>query len=188
MSFFKLLLTFAPWLAFMIIAPNNLTLGLAVGLVLCVVMGVTRLHRGVLLWSGLLFFSIATVSVALFHDMWTARHMGILANLFLAASAWIGIALKRPFTLDYAREHTDPSLWHAPDFIRTNMIITGVWATAFTVNGILAWGKMVHFVLPELAYDFVSYAFLIATAAFTTWYPQYRRRIRAQQQHPQPPS
>ena len=186
MSFFKLLLTFAPWLAFMIIAPRNLVLGLVAGLVLSVVMGITRLHRGIVLWSGLLFFSYCTVSVALFHDMWTAVHMGILANLFLAASSWIGIALKKPFSLDYARDHTDPSLWHDPDFIRANIIITSAWATVFTVNGILAWGKMVHFVLPDLGYDLVSYAFLIGTAAFTTWYPERCRRIREQQQRPQP--
>ena len=134
MSFFKLLLTFAPWLAFMIIGPHSLAVGLLVALALSVVMGVTGLHRGVVLWSGLLFFSYATVSVALLNDMWTARHMSVLANSFLAASSWLGIAIKKPFSLDYARDHTDPSLWTNPDFIRTNVIITAAWAAAFTLN------------------------------------------------------
>jgi len=179
-SFFKLLLTFAPWLAFMIIGPHSLTVGLLVALALSVVMGVTGLHRGVVLWSGLLFFSYATVSVALLHDMWTVRYMSVLANSFLAASSWLGIAIKKPFSLDYAREHTDPSLWTNPDFIRTNVIITAAWASVFTVDAILAWGKTAHFVLPDLAYDVISYAFLIGTAAFTSRYPEYRRRLREQ--------
>ena len=77
--FFKLLLAFSPWLAFLFIASGGLfrlKLGLAVGLVLCVVMGITRLHRGVILWVGLLFFSSALLAVAGFNSMWTAKHMG----------------------------------------------------------------------------------------------------------------
>ena len=48
MSLLKLLLAFAPWLSFLIIARGslfNLKLGLTVALVLSVVMGVARLHR-----------------------------------------------------------------------------------------------------------------------------------------------
>ena len=78
-------------------------------------MGVTRLHRGVILWAGLIFFASATIAVALFNDLWTARHMGVVANFALAAGSWLTIALGKPFTLDYARQHTDPSLWKSPN-------------------------------------------------------------------------
>ena len=50
-------MAFAPWLAFLIIAQGSLLrlkLGLVVALALSVVMGVTRLHRGIILWVGLL--------------------------------------------------------------------------------------------------------------------------------------
>jgi len=55
MSFFKLLLVFAPWLAFLFIARGSLfrlKLGLVVAIVLSIVMGITRLHRGVILWAS----------------------------------------------------------------------------------------------------------------------------------------
>ncbi len=181
MSFFKLLLAFAPWLSFLIIARDSLfrlKLGLVVALVLSVVMGITRLHRGVILWAGLLFFTYATVTVALLNNMWTAQHMGVMANGALAASTWLTIAIKKPFTLDYAREHTDPSLWNNPLFIRTNVVIASVWGLIFSVNAILAWGKLRHFILSELGYEVVSYGLLIGTVAFTTWYPNYVRRRR----------
>ena len=184
MAFLKLILAFAPWLAFLIIGPNNLTLGLVVALALSVVMGVTGLHRGVILWAGLAFFTYATVSVLLLHDVWTMRHMGILANTALAASSWLTIAIRKPFTLDYARQHTDPSLWNSPEFIRTNIVITAVWATVFTVNACLAWGKMAQFGLPDLGYELLSYSLMIGTAAFTTWYPRRRRRMPAQAANP----
>ena len=181
MSFFKLLLTFAPWLSFLIIARDSLfrlKLGLVVALVLSVVMGITRLHRGVILWAGLLFFTYATVAVALLNNMWTAQHMGVMANGALAVSTWLTIAIKKPFTLDYAREHTDPSLWDNPLFIRTNVVIASAWGLIFSVNAILAWGKIKHFILSELGYEVVTYTLLIGTVAFTTWYPNYVHRRR----------
>ena len=104
MSFFKLLLAFAPWIAFLIIAHGSLLrlkLGLVIAFALCVVMGVTRLHRGVILWAGLCFFTFATIAVVMFENMWTVQHMGVLANGTLAVSAAAGLAIGKPFTLDY---------------------------------------------------------------------------------------
>ena len=99
--------------------------------------------------------------------------------LALALGAWLTIALNKPFTLDYAKEHVDPSLWSDPFFIRTNVLMTGVWASAFTLNAILAFGKMEQFALPELGYELISYAVLIGTAIFTVWYPEHLRKVRA---------
>ncbi len=181
MSFFKLLLAFAPWLSFLIIARDSLfrlKLGLVVALVLVVVMGITRLHRGVILWAGLLFFTYATVAVVLLDNLWIAQHMGVMANGALAVSTWLTIAIRKPFTLDYAREHTDPSLWDNPLFIRTNVVIASVWGLIFSVNTILAWGKIEHFILSELGYEVITYTLLIGTVAFTTWYPNCVRRRR----------
>ncbi len=183
MSFFKLILAFAPWISFLLIAHGSLfrlKLGLAVALALTVIMGIARLHRGVILWAGVIFFAYSTVAVMLLNNMWTATHMGILANAALAVSSWTTIALKKPFSLDYAREHTDPSLWEDPLFIRTNVVITSVWALVFTVNAVLALGKTEHFVLPAWGYEVISYTFLVGTVLFTTRYPNYVHRRRAE--------
>jgi hypothetical protein len=181
MSLVKLLLAFAPWLSFLVIARGslfNLKLGLIVALVLSLIMGVAKLHRGVILWAGLIFFIFASLAVVAFDNMWTAQHMGILANGMLAGSTWLTVVMKKPFTLDYAREHTDPSLWNSPPFLKTNYLLTSVWGAVFSVNIIMAYGKMEHFVLSELGYEIVTYLFLIGTAIFTNWYPKYVRRQR----------
>ncbi len=178
MAFFKILLAFAPWLSFLFIAHGSLfrlKLGLVVALILSIVMGVARLHRGIILWVGLAFFTFSSVAVVLLNHMWTVKHMGLLASGTLAASTWLTIAIRKPFTLDYAREHTPPSLWESPFFIRTNIIITSVWGMVFTINTVLAWGKMEHFVLPEWGYEVLSYIFMLGSAAFTTWYPNFVR-------------
>ena len=182
MGFLKLLISFAPWLSFLIIAHGSmfrLELGLCVALGLSILMGVLKLHRGIILWVGLAFFTAATVLVVGFKNMWTVQYMGVLANGSLALGTWAGIAIGKPFTADYARDHTDPSLWNSPLFMRTNAIIASVWGGAFTCNALLAWLKMKQLLFSELTFELISYALLIGVAVFTQWYPAYLRRQRA---------
>lgn len=182
MQFLKLLLAFAPWLAFLVIAQGSLfrlKAGLVTALALSVVMGIAGLHRGIILWAGLAFFTFATVAVVGFESMWAVAWMGVMASGALAASTWLTVALGKPFTLDYARRHVDPSLWNDPGFVRTNVILTSVWGAVFTANSLLALGKMHHLLLPGWGYEAVSYSLLAGTAFFTTWYPERVRKARA---------
>ncbi|MBI5520168.1 MAG: hypothetical protein HY916_08915 [Desulfovibrio sp.] len=183
MQFLKLLLGFAPWIAFLVIAHGSmyrLKLGLAVAAALTLVMAVTRLHRGVIMWVGIAFFTYASVAVFAFEHMWTVRWMGVLANGALAAGAWITLAMGRPFTLEYAREHTDPAMWNHPAFVRTNTVITLVWAAVFTIGAGLAWLKGLGTSLPEWQIESANYSFMFAAVVFTNWYPlEMKRRSQA---------
>ncbi len=187
MSFFKMLFSFAPWICFLIIARDSmfrLKLGIIVAALMSVVMAVARLHRGVIMWVGILFFLYAIAAVVFLNDMWAVRHMGILANGALAAGVWAGIALKRPFTLEYAREHSDPSLWENPVFLNTNYILTTMWAVVFTINASLAWQRSNRPAMPGWAYETISYALLVSAMFASTRYPQYvkkRREARIEQ-------
>jgi hypothetical protein len=179
MAFLKLILAFAPWLAFLVIAHDSvfrLKLGLVVALVLSIVMGVTGLHRGVILWAGLIFFTCTTVAVVGFDSAWATRYMGVLATGVLTGGVWLTVLLKKPFTMDYAKQHTAPSLWSSPTFLRTNYVLTSVWGVVFAVNFVLAWGKLTHFMLSPDAYEVISYSLMLATAAFTAWYPDHVRK------------
>ncbi|MEB3174950.1 MAG: hypothetical protein VKN60_07175 [Cyanobacteriota bacterium] len=165
-------MAFAPWLAFLVIAHDSLfrvKLGLIVALILSVGMGVARLHRGVILWAGLFFFSAATVAVVGFNNPFVLKYLGVLASGTLAASAWLTILLKKPFTLDYAKAHTDPSHWTSPSFIKANLLISSVWAASFTLNAFLALGKAKQFIFSAVIYEMLSYGVLLGTAAFTSW-------------------
>ena len=180
MTFLKLVVSFAPWIAFLIIAKGTLLrleIGLVVALALTVLMALLRLHRGVIMWVGLLFFTAATIAVLGFHDMWTIKHMAVMASGALAVGAWAGLLVGKPFSLAYARQNTDPALWHEPVFIRTNVIITATWATAFTINAALAWILMNNLMAPWAGHA-LSYVALLAAAVFTSWYPAHVRRAR----------
>ncbi len=177
MSFVKLLLSFAPWIAFLIIARDTMhrvEIGLVTALVVSVVMAVLKLHRGIIMYIGLIFFTGATMAVLGFENVWTIRHLGVLANGALAIGAWITLLINKPFTLEYARQHTDPAKWSDPVFIRVNEQLTTVWAITFTLNTVIAWALMRH-LMPEWACHATSYATLIAAAAFTSWYPAHLR-------------
>ena len=186
MSFLKLLVSFAPWIVFLVIARDTLLrveIGLAAALVASVVMAILKLNRGIIMWVGLIFFTAATIAVVGFHNMWTIRHLGVIANGALALGTWITLMIGKPFTLEYARAHTDPAKWHDPLFIRVNVQLTTVWAAVFTFNTAVAWVQMKH-LLPEWSCHILSYAALIGAAAFTSWYPNRVRR-RAQRANPQ---
>lgn len=181
MSFFKMLFSFAPWIFFLIIAHDSmfrLKLGIIVAAVLSVFMAVKRLHRGVIMWASILFFLYAILAVVLLENMWAVRHMGVLANGALAVGVWAGIGLKRPFTMEYAREHTDPCLWEQPSFLRTNYLLTTIWAVVFTINAFLAWQRSIQPVMPSWAYETISYSLLVSAMFVSTWYPQYIKKQR----------
>lgn len=182
MSFLKLVVSFAPWIAFLVIAKDTMhrvEIGLVVALALTVLMAALRLHRGIIMWVGLVFFTGATVAVLGFHNLWTIKHLGVLANGALAIGSWTTLMIGKPFTLEYARQHTDPSKWNHPLFIRTNEILTAAWASVFTFNTVVAWLLMKHVLLPEWACHTMSYAALVGAAAFTSWYPGHVRKTAA---------
>ncbi|MCT0225482.1 hypothetical protein [Synechococcus sp. CS-1328] len=184
-GFLKLILAFLPWIAFLVIAHGSLLrlkVGLVVGLVISLAMGIGRIHRGIILWAGLMFFVTAGVAVIGFDNSWVIRFMGVLASGTLAVATWISVLAGRPFTMAYARQHVDQALWSSPEFIRSNLVISSVWGASFSLNTVLAIGKVYQVGMPSMAYEAINYAVLIGTAAFTSWYSSRlrQRRIKAQ--------
>lgn len=170
-DFVRLLLAFAPWILFLVLARGSverLEIGLGVALATSVILGLLGIHRGIILWVGLSFFLFASILVIGFGNAWTMRYMGVLANGALAAGAWAGLLVGRPFTLDYARAHADAARQATPEFLRANRVLTAGWAGVFTCNAVLAYGKMTAFLLSPTGYELLSYALLIGMAALTS--------------------
>jgi hypothetical protein len=82
------------------------------------------------------------------------------------------IAVRQPFTLQYAREQAAPELWDNPAFIRTNYIITGVWALAFAVMVLAELALLYVPGLPPRAGVITIVVALIGAVKFTGWYPE----------------
>jgi hypothetical protein len=85
------------------------------------------------------------------------------------------IVIRRPFTLQYAREVVDAEIARLPGFIRANYIITWAWTGSMLL---MMSGNVAMIYLPGLP---LWSGLLIAFAArncavyFTKWYPEYRK-------------
>ncbi|WP_291859858.1 hypothetical protein [Bradyrhizobium sp.] len=91
------------------------------------------------------------------------------------AIALASLAIRHPFTLQYAREMVDAETAVLPGFIRANYIITWAWAACMAL---MMFGNMLMIYLPGLPlWAGVAIAFAARGTAvyFTKWYPNYRR-------------
>ncbi len=82
------------------------------------------------------------------------------------------IAIRQPFTLQYAREQVAPELWENPEFIRTNYVITAVWALAFAVMVAAELALLYIPDMPQRAGIIAIIAALYGAMKFTSWYPE----------------
>lgn len=182
MDALKLLLAFSPWIAFWIISGGHsmgwLQTGICVAAVLVLVMGITRLHRGLILWAGVVFFVFALVWVVFLKNSWVIHHLGILASGTLFMATLLSIVIGHPFTEEYAREHVPKELWDSPVFIRGCYTVTGTWGIIFLVNTLVNVVKPHYPELSEWFFRGVELIVLISGVLFTTIYSRRARRRR----------
>jgi len=85
------------------------------------------------------------------------------------------IVIRRPFTLQYAREVVDAETARMPGFIRANYIIAWAWTASMLLMMV---GNIALIFVPGLPlWSGLLIAFAARNSAvyFTKWYPQYRK-------------
>ncbi|MFS8114441.1 hypothetical protein QD460_22170 [Rhizobium jaguaris] len=128
-----------------------------------------------ILFSGLALYALLG---GLMGSIFAVR-LAVDAGLF--AVVLVSIAIRRPFTLQYAREQVARELWDSPVFIRTNYVITWVWAFAFAV---MAAADVVLLYAPDVPATVGIIATIVALVGairFTGWYPEKIRQQAAEQ-------
>lgn len=91
----------------------------------------------------------------------------------------MSIAIRIPFTLQYALEVVDAETARLPGFIRANYIITWAWTGAMLLMMI---GNVVLIYVPGLPLWFgilVAFAARNCAVYFTKWYPEYQKAKHA---------
>jgi hypothetical protein len=131
---------FLPWIAFAVLSGVGWEWGAAAALVCAVASLVTDRRAGVTADAQVLdfgtigyFAALALLAFAWPHSP-VQQYAGALSAGWLALIAWSGLAMGRPFTLGIGRRRAARQLWHEPGFVRLNVAITRVWATAFTLS------------------------------------------------------
>ena len=182
-----ILLAFAPFIAFAVL---DRLLGSTAGLFAGTVVSAALIARDqltpgrspkvleigtVILFAGLLAYTL------LFSPAWSVFGVRLCVDAGLLAVVLVSMLIGRPFTLQYARETVDRSLWETPLFVRTNYVITGAWALAFAI--MVAADLAVVYVpgVHPRAGVVLTVLALVGAVKFTSWYPDRARADAAGQ-------
>lgn len=131
---------------------------------------------------------VATPGVISWLELWAGELTNVALALFVIAT----IAVRRPFTLPYAKEQAPQEYWDSPLFIRINYVISTVWALAFTFSA--AVGLVGDAVLHQPDNFWTGWVLQLAAilfaVSFTEFYPDHASAKDAAargEQEPAPP-
>ncbi len=176
-----ILLAFAPFIAFALIdrllGPTE---GLIAGAVIAAVlllrdwMSAGRSPKVLEIGTMILFGGLALYAV-LVGPTWSIIGVRLRVDAGLLLIVLVSIAIRRPFTLQYAREQVGRELWETPEFIRTNYVISAVWASAFVVMVVADLVLLYAPGLPPRVGIIATILALLGAVKFTSWYPDRMR-------------
>lgn len=177
-----ILLAFAPFIAFALI---DRLVGSLAGLLAGAVIALLLLGRDwmvqkhspkildigtALLFSGLLLYFLIAKPV------WSVIGVRLCVDCGLLLIVLISLAVGKPFSLQYAREHVGREFWESPQFQKTNYVISSAWALAFAVMVIAELSILLAPKLPRRFGIIVIVLALVGAVKFTGWYPERVRR------------
>ena len=190
----------SPWIVYSLVAgPSRLEVSALAALGLAVTFFLIGRMRGqgvkLLELFDIVFFAGTAIFVFVASDSthhWLELWGGEVANVALVVFALGSIAVRQPFTLQYAKESAPKEMWTNPVFLHVNYVLTWVWAVAFIIGA--ASGFYGDAVLDNSNNMWTGWviqtAALIVAAQFTAWYPRYARAnaaIKAGHQPDEPP-
>ncbi|MGW2637166.1 hypothetical protein [Streptomyces sp. NPDC001348] len=185
-GFGSVLLGFAPWIVFGVLAgPSTWGYAAPAGLVAAVVLSGQDLRRRrfmLLDLAGIVFFAVISVlALVLGRDqlLWLETYAQVISSGVLACVA-LGSLFLDPFTAQYARRTTPPEVWDSPVFQHINRVLTAVWGAAFALIAVL--GRLA--VRTPSADDWLNWVLpvvlLVSAVDFTRRYPDsYLERRRS---------
>lgn len=127
------------------------------------------------------YFAVHAILTLAFGSPFLKIYGPIANSLVLALMTFGTLAMKNPFTYQYAKEDWDKSYWTDPAFIKINEIITGVWGGIFIFNTLL--GALAVFVFPAQALIFaviLPNIGVVAGIIFSSRFPSYASRKSVQ--------
>jgi hypothetical protein len=178
----NMMLAFAPFIVFALVdRVADPTAGLITGALVSAALNLkdflTPGHVPKILEMGtfVLFGGLASYAVLGDGAALSVIAVRLLVDLGLMLIVLASIAIRQPFTLQYAREQVAPELWENPEFIRTNYVITGVWALAFAAMVAAELALLYVPDMPQRVGIIAIVAALYGAMKFTSWYPGRNR-------------
>jgi len=175
-----ILLAFAPFIAFAVVdrlagSAEGLFAGFAVSAFLLVRdwRSPNRAPKLLEIGTAMLFGALALYTL-LVRPVWSIMGVRLVVDAGLMLIVLFSIAIRKPFTLQYAREQVPQELWTSREFLRTNDVITAVWALAFAIMVAADWMLLTMPDVPPKFGIIATVLALIGAIKFTGWYPDRR--------------
>jgi hypothetical protein len=124
--------------------------------------------------SAILFAALGCY-ITLIDSSLSSSAIKLAVDCGVLAISLVSLLIRRPFTLQYAREVVDAETATLPGFRHANYVITSAWSAAFLLM-VLANVLLIY--LPGLPlWSGIAIAFAARNTAvyFTKWYPEYRK-------------
>jgi hypothetical protein len=173
-------LILAPYGAFaLLMLVTSATVSLLTGAAICLAVMAFDMVRGrsmkILGAGSVIVFAAVGCYVSLIDPNLSVSGVKFAIDTGIFLLTLTSIVIRRPFTLQYAREVVDAEIALLPGFIRANYIITWAWTGSMLLMMI---GNIAMIYLPGLPlWSGLLIAFAARNSAvyFTKWYPQYRK-------------
>lgn len=172
-----ILLGFGPFIIFVLLSrfvPASVSLWAAAAMSgILVVREKLRGHSIKILEAGTFaLFALLGLYTSFTHGAWDIPTVRSVVDGGLLFIIVLSLFVRRPFTLQYAREQVPAAAQSSPTFVRTNYIITTVWALAMAI--VVIADLAMHFVtrLPVQMEIVAIVGALGGAFWFTKWYPK----------------
>lgn len=177
----NILFAFAPFIVFAVLerltGPTTALAAAALVSLLIIVRDLLIRRRAakVLEIGSLVLFGCLAVYSGIADAQWSIVTVRLCVDAGLLLLVLFSLLIRKPFTLQYAREGASTEKWIQPAFIKANYVITAVWAIAFAV---MVAADLVLLYLPALPVKVgvgITIVALVAAIRFTSRYPTYLR-------------
>jgi hypothetical protein len=179
----------SPWIVYSLVeGEGRLELSAALALGTGFLVLVLNWFRGsspkMLEFADVTYFGVLAVVVAVASEGtrdWLELWGGETANMALFLIVLGSVLIRKPFTLQYAREDTPREYWDTPEFMRVNYLISWVWVAAFAIEAASGlYGDAVLDDSNNIWTGWIIQTFpLIIAAQFTIWYPARLEAMRS---------
>lgn len=177
MTIFLILAPYAAFSALMLVASAATSLFAAAAICLIVILRDVLHRRSIkMLGAGSAIVFAALGGYLTLVDSGLANSaVKLMVDAGVFAISLTSLAIRQPFTLQYAREMVDTETAGLPGFLEVNYIITAAWTGAFLLM-MIANVLMIYVPgLPLWSGLVIAFAARNSAAYFTTWYPRYRK-------------
>jgi hypothetical protein len=186
MMIFLILAPYGAFTTLMLVA--SAAVSLFASAVICLMVIAYDILRGrsikVLGAGSAIVFAALGIYLTLIDSGLSSSAVKLTVDAGVLAISLASLAIRQPFTLQYAREVVDAETANLPGFLRANYVITWAWTAAFLLM-LMAGVLMIYAPgLPLWSGLAIAFAARNTAVYFTKWYPKHRREKLAKQALP----